>query len=93
MVGFSKETIDDALVNSNALVSKRIKHQRINQQQQTVGVLVHGFSASSYEFRSLKSSWRVTPLYYYRVWLWVGMAVIIMPLKVQRIATGRLRFG
>ena len=46
-------TIDPALVNSNYLISKRIQTPTDDQQQQTVGVLVHGFSASSYEFRSL----------------------------------------
>ena len=49
-------TSDDALNNPDALVSRRIKQPSLNQQQSPVCVLVHGFSASSYEFESLKAS-------------------------------------
>ena len=49
-------TSDGALNNPDALVSRRIKQPSLNQQQSPVCVLVHGFSASSYEFESLKAS-------------------------------------
>ena len=46
--------MDSALLDPTALVSNRIDQPTAMQKDQTVCVLVHGFSASSFEFEDLK---------------------------------------
>lgn len=52
----SEGTIDIAISDSNARISTRIKDPTTQQQLQTVCVLVHGFSATSFEFEAFKKS-------------------------------------
>tara|TARA_B100001121_G_scaffold308332_1_gene332082 strand:+ start:30118 stop:31047 length:930 start_codon:yes stop_codon:yes gene_type:complete len=52
----SEDTIDGAISDLNARISTRIKDPTTQQQSQTVCVLVHGFSASSFEFEAFKKS-------------------------------------
>ena len=50
----SSLTIDSALIDPAALLSQRIQSPTDAQKNQPVCVLVHGFSASSYEFNAYK---------------------------------------
>ena len=52
----SEHTTDVAISDPNARISTRIPSPSIEQQSQTVCVLVHGFSASSFEFDAFKKS-------------------------------------
>ena len=52
----SKMTIDSAINDQMSRISTRIPTPNLDQKQQTVCVLVHGFSASSFEFDAFKQS-------------------------------------
>ncbi len=52
----SKLTSDSSISDPLARISTRILNPTPQQQQQTVCVLVHGFSASSFEFKAFKQA-------------------------------------